>query len=135
MAKHLENLRNYNIRRLKRIRCFRGIRLKNYLPSHGQRTHSNGMNARYLGSKTFDYVPKELGANCKRIASYVRHAVGLKKMSDKIYQKLLRKNFFKYQLKNRKHVQIAHKRGQLGIFKKFMPKLLKDKQKKKKSRN
>lgn len=105
-----------NLRRLKTIHCYRGLRLIAYLPSHGQRTHSNAMSARFCGSGTFEYVPTQPCPTVKKLSSYIRRVSGLKLQSDKRYQRLLQRNFKLYQLNNPAQFKQALRRGQLGIF-------------------
>lgn len=120
----LKYLRIRNRSRLKKIHCYRGIRLIYYLPSHGQRTKSNAITARYLGSGTFEYVPRKPG-NFRKILSYVRRTPLIKKKSEEIYLKRLKRNFLLYQVSDSKSLTYAHKRGQLGVFRRFIPKLKK----------
>ena len=120
MLKVLKEKRFKNLRRLKKIRCYRGIRLIQYLPSRGQRTRSNGITPRFLGSGSFDYIPTGPAAHLKRIAHYIRRTPLLKKISDQRYHKLLRQNFNKYKAKQPKAFAYGIRRGQLGIFTKLL---------------
>jgi small subunit ribosomal protein S13 len=116
LQNRLLELKQRNLRRLKRSRCYRGLRLMSYLPSHGQRTKSNGMTARYQGSGTFEYVPTSPVLGLKKICSYVRRVKGLKLSSERQYSRLLSRNFHAYQAKNPDSYNYAFRRGQLGVF-------------------
>ena len=116
----LDIIRRINKNRLKRIECYRGKRLILYLPSHGQRTKSNGISARYSGSKTFEYVPKQPLIFNKKISGYVKRKLRLKLQSDDVYNKLLRRNYNNFKLLNAKILTSCIKKNQLGVFKKFM---------------
>ena len=116
MGEPLKYLQEKNIRRLKQLHCYRGLRLIACLPSHGQRTHSNGMSARFVGSGTFEFVPTIPGGIVKKTASYVRRRSSLKLRSDKKYQRLLNRNFQIYKAKYPNLYKQALRPNQLGVF-------------------
>lgn len=119
VKKELILLRKKNLRRLRNNFCYRGVRLMSFLPSHGQRTKSNGMTARFQGSKTFDFVPTSPVTGLKKMAHYVKRTAALKKLSADNYQKQLSKNFQKYQLQFPEEYKYSMRKGQLGVFNKM----------------
>lgn len=119
----LSYVRRINIKRIKKIKCRRGIRLALYLPSHGQRTKSNGISARFILSKTFEYIPKEPDTQVKKISSYVKRTDIIKKKSEIIYQRLLRRSFNRYIITaDRRDLKQFQRQGKIGVFAKFIPK-------------
>lgn len=119
LKEKLQYVKRLNIVRLKLLKCYRGIRHMKYLPVHGQRTKSNAITARYLGSGSFNFIPSQPNNKIKKISSYVRHDVQLKQASDSQYNKLLAQNFQKYKKENLKTFSFLAKKNQLGIFSKF----------------
>ena len=118
-----ENLRivsRNNIKRLKSINCYKGSRHTRYLPVRGQRTKSNAMTARFLGSGSFDYIPQRPTSLLKKVSSYVRRDTILKQNSEANYKKLLSRNFFLFQKGNNRLASFLNKKGKLGVFSKFM---------------
>jgi hypothetical protein len=105
-----------------------------FLPSHGQRTKSNAITARFLGSATFEYVPKQPNSNLKKLSSYVKRTDEIKKASIRAYQKQLSLNFYLYRKKDEKRFALAIKRGELGTFRQFVPNAKKPKNLKKKKK-
>lgn len=120
LGQHLIELRKRNRKLYKKIHCYRGIRLINYLPSRGQRTKSNGITSRYLESGTFEYVPTRPG-NFKKILSYTRRSELIKKESEVGYQKKLRVNFAKFKSRIKKEFNMVQRKGQWGSFRQFVP--------------
>lgn len=117
---HLKFLKRSNIKRLKLLKCYRGLRHKQYLPVHGQRTKSNAITSRYLGSGSFDYIPKRPTIFLKKINSYIKRDTGLKKQSEIRYKKLLQQNFSMFQKQYSKLANFLNKKGKLGVFNKFI---------------
>lgn len=114
----LKNLRQKNIRRLKKLHCYRGIRLLKGLPIHG-RTRSNGITARFLGLGTFEYIPKRPTNVLRRISSYIRRKSHLKALSEVRYRKLLAKNYAAFQHNHTRLSGYLRKKNQLGVFAKL----------------
>lgn len=114
----LKMLKRGNTKRLKYIKCYRGVRHASYLPVRGQRTHSNRRTSRYLSSGTWQYVPALPGAKLKKVSKYVRHKPGLVEQSNSIYQKLLQRSFASLQKNKRYYNQLA-RHGKLAQFAKL----------------
>jgi small subunit ribosomal protein S13 len=114
----LKNLKRANIKRLKYIKCRRGLRHSAYLPVRGQRTHSNRRNPRYLGSGTWQYVPTKPLAKIKKVSKYIRHKPGLVENSNAVYDKLLGRVFASFS-KNKRYLTQMARRGKLGQFAKL----------------
>ena len=110
-----------NVAKYKRIGCYRGLRLAAFLPSHGQRTRSNAISARFVGSGSFEYIPKQPNTNLKKLSSYVNRTDIIKKKSALAYQKRLKINFILYRDKDEKRFAMAVKKGELGNFRQFVP--------------
>lgn len=122
LKEKLRNLKRNNIKRLKLLSCYRGLRHLRYLPARGQRTKSNAMTARFLGSGTFEYVPKRPTNLLKKISSYIRRGTWLKQVSEEKYKKLLSRNFSMFQKNYGRLALFLNKKGRLGVFSKFMKK-------------
>ena len=129
LKENLRNIARNNIKHLKSINCYKGYRHLHYLPARGQRTKSNAMTARYLGSGSFDYIPTKPNDLVKKISSYVRRDTILKQNSEINYKKLLSRNFFLFQKSNNRLTSFLNKKGKLGVFSKFMKIKKKNKQK------
>ena len=96
-----------------------------YLPVRGQRTHSNAHVARYLGSGTFEYVPKKPSKKTKKLSKYSRRKPFLVEASQSRYQRLLNKNYVEFSKTNPLQFKYLLKKNKLGVF----SKIYKDKQK------
>lgn len=114
----LKTFKRRNIKRLKYIKCYRGLRHSLFLPVRGQRTHSNRRTSRYLGSGTWQYVPTMPISKLKKVSKYVRHKPGLVERSNEVYQKLLERNFSVLQ-KNKRYLKQLARRGGLAQFAKL----------------
>lgn len=114
----LKGVRQKNIRRLKKLNCYRGIRLLKGLPIHG-RTRSNAITARFLGLGTFEYIPKRPTNVLRRISSYIRRKSHLKTLSEVRYRKLLAKNYAAFQQNHTRLSGYLRKKNQLGVFAKL----------------
>ena len=115
---YLKTLKRANVKRLKFIKCNRGLRHSAFLPVRGQRTHSNRRTRRYLGSGTWQYVPSKPAAKLKKVRKYIRHKKGLVERSNEVYQKLLERNFTVL-LKNKRYFKQLQRQGKLGQFAKL----------------
>lgn len=121
LKEKLRSLRRANIKRLKLLNCYRGIRHILFLPTRGQRTKSNAITSRFLGSGSFDYVPRQPGNFFKKIGSYVRRKLFLKKLSESRYKHLLARNFVLFQQQRGGHLtRFLDKKGKLGVFSKLI---------------
>jgi len=126
LLKHQLQLRKkLNIAHYKSINCYKGIRHTLYLPVRGQRTHSNAHVARYLGSGTFEYVPKVPSSKVKRLSKFSRRKDFILDASSARYRRLLNKNYVEFTKKNKKLFKHLVKKNKLGVF----GKLFKEKQK------
>ena len=136
VLKHkLKDIKKSNISRLKLISCYRGIRHSLYLPVRGQRTHSNAHVARYLGSRTFEYVPRTPTSKIKKLSKFSRRKKHLVVASVIRYNRLLNKNYVEFKKHNKNLFKHLEKRNKLGAFSKLYKeklKIAKEKAKKKK---
>jgi small subunit ribosomal protein S13 len=114
----LKTLKRANIKRLKFIKCYRGLRHGQFLPVRGQRTHSNRRTSRYLGSGTWQYVPSVPASKIKKVSKYIRHKPGLVERSNTIYNKLLARHFVSLQ-KDKRYFKQLNRQGKLGQFAKL----------------
>lgn len=114
----LKTVKRSNVKRLKYIKCYRGLRHIAFLPVRGQRTHSNRRTSRYLGSGTWQYVPSIPITKLKKVSKYIRHKPGLVEASNAVYQKLLERNFQTLQ-KNKRYFKQLSRRGNLAQFAKL----------------
>jgi small subunit ribosomal protein S13 len=121
----LAKVKKINISFYKSIKCYKGIRHSLYLPVRGQRTHSNAHVARYLGSGTFEYVPKKPSKKTKKLSKYSRRKPFLVEASQSRYQRLLNKNYVEFSKTNPLQFKYLLKKNKLGVF----SKIYKDKQK------
>jgi small subunit ribosomal protein S13 len=126
LLKHQLQLRKkLNIAHYKSINCYKGIRHTLYLPVRGQRTHSNAHVARYLGSGTFEYVPKVPSSKVKRLSKFSRRKDFILDASSARYRRLLNKNYVEFSKTNPLQFKYLLKKNKLGVF----SKIYKDKQK------
>ena len=124
-------VKKINIAVYKASGCYRGDRHSKYLPVRGQRTQTNAHVARYIGSGTFEYVPKTPGTKKnKKLSKYSRRKPFLVLASNSRFQRLLNKSFIEYVKKNKKKFKQLVKKNKLGVF----TKLFKEKQKLKKAK-
>jgi len=131
----LKDIKKSNIARLKAINCYRGLRHSLYLPVRGQRTHSNAHVARYLGSRTFEYVPTVPSTKIKKLSKFSRRKKHLVAASITRYHRLLNKNYVEFRKHNKNLFKQLQKKNKLGVFGKLHKEKLKqakDKAKKKK---
>jgi len=112
----LKNIRKLNIIRYKAISCYRGLRHTSFLPVRGQRTRSNAHVARFLGSGTFEFIPKKPSSKLKKLSKYSRRKKHLVDASNSRYKRLLNKSHVEFQ-KNNKHLyKYLLKKNKLGVF-------------------
>jgi len=102
-----------NVRRLKRIQHFHGQRLLNYLPARGQRTRSNGLTARYLGSGTYFFVAKRPSKLLKKMSRYARRKKPYAMRSERFFRKLTTKQMSIYAKENAKTVRYLSKKQEM----------------------
>lgn len=115
----LINLRKKNITRLKKINCYRGNRHSLYLPVRGQRTHSNAHTARYLSSRTFEYIPRKPSSKVKMLSKFTRRKAHIVKAAVSRYHRLLNKAYNEFRKSNKSLFKHLEKKGKLGIFSKL----------------
>lgn len=112
----LKNIRKLNITRYKAISCYRGLRHTSFLPVRGQRTRSNAHVARFLGSGTFEFIPKKPSSKLKKLSKFSRRKKHLVDASNARYKRLLNKSHVEFQ-KNNKHLyKYLLKKNKLGVF-------------------
>jgi len=116
----LKLIKKVNISFYKFIKCNRGIRHLRYLPVRGQRTHSNGHVARYLGSGTFEFVPTRPSTKLKKLSKYSRRKSFLVAASQSRYKRLLNKNYVEFQKNNKYLFRHLAKKNKLGVFGKIL---------------
>ena len=116
----LRRIQQININALEKLGCFKGKRHKIFLPANGQRTRSNAITARYLGSGCFDYIPRRPTTYLKKIGSYVRRGILLKKNSDIIYNKLLHRNYLLYRSNKPWLFRNLVRKNKLGVYSRFV---------------
>lgn len=126
----LKQLKRINIKRLKHIKCNRGLRHSWFLPTRGQRTHSNHRTSRYLMSGTWQCVPTGPAVKFKKVSKYVRRKKFLIEASNAAYRKLLQRNFSVLQ-KNKRYFKQLTRQGKLAQFAKLAKQNAKNKKKKK----
>jgi small subunit ribosomal protein S13 len=126
----LKQLKRTNIKRLKYIKCNRGLRHSWFLPTRGQRTHSNHRTSRYLMSGTWQCVPTGPAVKFKKVSKYVRHKAFLVEGSNAAYHKLLQRNFTLLQ-KNKRYFKQLTRQGKLAQFAKLAKQKTKSKKTKK----
>jgi small subunit ribosomal protein S13 len=114
----LKTLKRDNLKRLKYIKSYRGVRHSLYLPSRGQRTHSNRRTSRYLKSGTWHYVPTIPISKLKKLSKYVQHKKKLVEKSNDTYGKLLSRNFAQLQ-KNKRYFKQLSRQNKLAQFTKL----------------
>lgn len=112
----LRNIRKKNISRLKRVKCYRGVRHTLYLPVRGQRTHSNAHMARYLSSRTFEYVPKVPASKVKMLSKFTRRKKHIVDAAMSRYYRLLNKNYAEFRKNNKSLFKQLEKKNKLGVF-------------------
>lgn len=112
----LQNIRSKNIARLKQIKCYRGTRHILYLPARGQRTHSNAHMARYLSSRTFEYVPKVPSSKVKMLSKFSRRKKHIVAASMTRYYRLLNKHYTEFRKTNKALFKQLEKKNKLGVF-------------------
>jgi small subunit ribosomal protein S13 len=117
----LKTVKRINIRRLKLIGNYKGLRHSFYLPANGQRTKSNAITPRFLGTGgSFDYIPRIPTKTLKKIGSYIKHSIDLKIHSEERYKLLLKRNFNIFQKTYGRLTRYLNHKGQLGVFSKFV---------------
>ena len=121
----LKDIKKRNISLLKLISCYRGLRHSLYLPVRGQRTHSNAHVARYLGSRTFEYVPTVPSTKIKKLSKFSRRKKHLVTASVIRYQRLLNKNYVEFRKNNKNLFKQLQKKNKLGVFGKLHKEKLK----------
>jgi len=91
--------------------------------------------ARYLGSGTFEYVPKTPSLKLKRLSKFSRRKPFILQASIARYNRLLSKNYVEFSKTNKRMMNQLAKKNKLGTFSKIFKekqKLAKEKKKKKK---
>lgn len=125
LKNRLKDIKKRNISLLKLISCYRGLRHSLYLPVRGQRTHSNAHVARYLGSRTFEYVPTVPSTKIKKLSKFSRRKKHLVTASVIRYQRLLNKNYVEFRKNNKNLFKQLQKKNKLGVFGKLHKEKLK----------
>ncbi len=125
LKNRLKDIKKRNISILKLISCYRGLRHSLYLPVRGQRTHSNAHVARYLGSRTFEYVPTVPSTKIKKLSKFSRRKKHLVTASVIRYQRLLNKNYVEFRKNNKNLFKQLQKKNKLGVFGKLHKEKLK----------
>jgi small subunit ribosomal protein S13 len=113
----LETRKKKNITRLRSMKCYRGLRHALYLPVRGQRTHTNAHTARYVSSRTFEYVPR--GPSSKKIktlSKYTRRKRHILVASISRHARLLTKSYNEFKKYNKALFKQLEKKNKLGAF-------------------
>ena len=112
----LKAVKKLNITRYKTISCYRGLRHTAFLPVRGQRTRSNAHVARFLGSGTFEYIPKKPSSKLKKLSKFSRRKKHLVDASNARYKRLLNKSHVEFQKTHKKLYKYLLKKNKLGVF-------------------